>query len=74
MLLKDIREYSGIFLACGATDLRNAVDGLAYIVKNDFKMNPFGNYWSKQRKFKPGYLSEICLRSTSLCGIPRKCG
>jgi transposase len=44
MLLKDIRSYSGIFLAIGATDLRKAVDGLANIVKQDFKMDPFGNY------------------------------
>lgn len=44
MLLKNIREYSGIYLACGATDLRKAVDGMAHIVKQDFKMDPFGNY------------------------------
>ena len=44
MLLKDIREYSGIYLAIGATDLRRAVDGLSHMVKQDFKMDPFGNY------------------------------
>lgn len=44
MLLKGIREYSGIFLACGATDLRKSVDGLSHIVKQDFQMDPFGNY------------------------------
>jgi len=44
MLLKDIREYSGIFLAIGVTDLRKAVEGLANIVRNDFEMDPFGNY------------------------------
>ena len=44
MLLKDIREYSGIYLACGSTDLRKAVDGLANIVRQEFKMDPFGNY------------------------------
>jgi transposase len=44
MLLKDIRDYSGIFLACGATDLRQSVDGLAHIVKQDFQMDPFGNH------------------------------
>jgi transposase len=44
MLLKNINEYSGIYLACGATDLRRAVDGLAHMVKQDFQMDPFGNY------------------------------
>ena len=44
MLMKDIREYSGIFIACGATDLRRGVDGLAHMVKQDFNLDPFGNY------------------------------
>ena len=44
MLMKDIREYSGIFLACGATDLRAGVDGLAHKVRQVFRMDPFGNY------------------------------
>ena len=42
--MKNIREYSGIFLAIGATDLRKAVDGLAHIIRQDFQMDPFGNY------------------------------
>ena len=44
MLLKNISDYSGIYLACGATDFRKSVDGLANIVKHDFDMDPFGNY------------------------------
>jgi transposase len=44
MLMKDICVYSGIYLACGATDLRKAVDGLANIVRHEFEMDPFGNY------------------------------
>jgi len=44
MLLKNISEYSGIYLACGVTDLRKSVDGLAHIVKQDFEMDPFENY------------------------------
>ena len=44
MLLKNIREYSGIFVAVGSTDLRKSVDGLANIVRHDFLMDPFGNY------------------------------
>lgn len=44
MLLIDNSGYSVIYLACGATDLRKSVDGLAGIVKQDFKLDPFGNY------------------------------
>ena len=44
MLLKENSGYAGIYLACGATDMRKSVDGLANIIKQDFKMDPFGNY------------------------------
>jgi len=43
-MLKDIMNYDGIYLACGITDLRRAVDGLAIIVKQEFNMDPFENY------------------------------
>jgi len=43
MLLKDINEYSGIYLACGSTDLRASVDRLAHIIRQDFEMDPFAN-------------------------------
>jgi len=44
MLLKDIREYSGIYVACVAVDFRKSIDGLAHIVKQEIRMDPFGNY------------------------------
>ena len=45
MLLKDIREYSGIYIACGITvDFRKSIDGLAHIVRQELQMDPFGNY------------------------------
>lgn len=43
-MLKDITSYDSIYLACGATDLRKSVDGLAVIVKQEFNMDPFGNF------------------------------
>jgi len=44
MLLKDIREYSGIYLACVAVDFRKSIDGLANMVREELQMDPFGNY------------------------------
>ena len=44
MLLKDIREYNGIYLACVAIDFRKSIDGLAHMVKQELQMDPFGNY------------------------------
>jgi len=43
-MLKEITSYAAIYLACGVTDLRKSVDGLAVIVKQQFNMDPFGNY------------------------------
>jgi len=44
MILKDIRDYSGIYLAVKLVDFKKAVDGLAHIVKQELKMDHFGNY------------------------------
>jgi len=44
MLLKDIREYSGIYVACVAVDFRKSIDGLAHMVRQELQMDPFGNY------------------------------
>jgi transposase len=35
--------YDQIFMACGYTDLRRGIDGLAGIVQNEFDLNPFQN-------------------------------
>ena len=32
-----------IFLACGYTDMRKQIDGLAQLVDQSFKLNPFDN-------------------------------
>ena len=32
-----------VFLACGATNMKNSIDGLAAIVKYQFKLDPFSN-------------------------------
>lgn len=32
-----------VYLACGSTDLRKSIDGLAVIVKEVFQLDPFSN-------------------------------
>lgn len=39
-MLKDIR-FSNIYIACGYTDLRCGIDGLAAMVKEQFNLSPF---------------------------------
>jgi transposase len=67
MLLKDINEYGGIYLATGATDLRKSVDGLAHIVKQDFQMDPFGNYLFLFCNKRRNRLKGLCWDNTGFC-------
>lgn len=34
---------SPVYLACGATDIRKSIDGLAAIVQEQFELNPFSS-------------------------------
>jgi transposase len=34
-----------VYLACGATDLRKSIDGLAALVQQGFALNPFTDAW-----------------------------
>lgn len=43
MLLKRIEEYEHIYVACGYTDMRKGINGLAYIAQRQFELDPFGN-------------------------------
>jgi len=33
----------GVYLACGSTDLRKSIDGLAVLVKEGFDLDPFSS-------------------------------
>lgn len=42
-MLNDYRGTARVYLACGYTDMRQGIDGLAAIVKTSFKQDPFTN-------------------------------
>lgn len=42
-MLNDFRCSCPVYLACGYTDLRQGIDGLAGIVQQRFQLNPFQN-------------------------------
>lgn len=42
-MLGDISKVEGIYLACGYTDLRRGIDGLAQMVQLQFQLEPCSN-------------------------------
>ena len=42
-MLRDFTEAEHVYLACGYTDLRRGIDGLASTVEQSFRLNPFSN-------------------------------
>ncbi len=40
-MLIDMRKIKGIYLVCGKTDLRRGIDGLANIILDQFKLDPY---------------------------------
>ena len=42
-MLGDITVAENIYIACGYTDMRKSIDGLAAIVQQQFKLDPFSN-------------------------------
>lgn len=39
----DISKAEKIYIACGYTDMRKSIDGLAGIIQNNYNLNPFEN-------------------------------
>lgn len=42
-MLGDITVAKSIYIACGYTDMRKSIDGLAALVQEQFKLDPFSN-------------------------------
>ena len=40
-MLGDITVVENIYIACGYTDMRKSIDGLAIIVQEQFQLDPF---------------------------------
>ena len=40
-MLGDITQARDIYIACGYTDMRKSIDGLAAIVQQQFQLDPF---------------------------------
>lgn len=40
-MLIDLRQLKGIYLICGKTDLRRAIDGLAATITDQYELDPY---------------------------------
>ena len=60
-MLGDISKAEQIYIACGFTDMRKSIDGLAGIVQQNSKQ-PFSVLWTKERQIKGSLLGKrwIC--------------
>jgi transposase len=51
-MLGDISKAENIYLACGYTDMRKSIDGLAAMVQQNFHLDPFSNslflFWGRK--------------------------
>ena len=43
VMLSDFTGADRVYIACGYTDLRRGIDGLAALVQQEFQLNPFSN-------------------------------
>ena len=76
-MLKDLC-FKEVYIACGRTDLRRGIDGLATIVKEQFELDPFQKdvlflfCGRKQDRFKglvwDGLSADFCYPHTFLPG------
>ena len=62
-MLNDFTGADKIYIACGYTDLRRGIDGLAAIVQQEFKLDPFNNvlflfYGRRRDRIKAPYWEE----------------
>ena len=42
-MLGDISKADHVYIVCGYTDMRKSIDGLATIVQQNYKLDPFSN-------------------------------
>lgn len=60
-MLRDYRGKCRVYLACGYTDLRKGIDGLALLVKEQFHLDPY-----EQSLFLFAAVARIVLKPSSL--------
>ena len=55
-MIGDITVAENIYIACGCTDMRKSIDGLATVVQQQFQLDPFGRLyfclWAAQGSYQ----------------------
>ena len=59
-MLNDFTGADKVYIACGCTDLRKGIDGLARLVQQQFELDPFTNCLSRENGCKPLKTQAFC--------------
>ena len=67
-MLNDFTGADKVYIACGYTDLRKGIDGLARLVQQQFALDPFANIVSFQNQLS-SFVVQHCSHLLCLCYI-----
>ena len=67
-MLNDFTGADKVYIACGYTDLRKGIDGLARLVPQQFALDPFANIVSSQNQLS-SFVVQHCTHLLCRCYI-----
>ena len=66
-MLNDFTGAEKVYIACGYTDLRRGIDGLAAMVQQEFSLDPFTNTLFLFCDRRRDRIKALYWRATALC-------
>ena len=65
-MLGDLSRAEKIYIACGYTDMRKSIDGLAALVQQNFQPDPFSMFFVKHFSLKKALKFPVFIKGFSL--------
>ena len=73
-MLSDFTGADKVYIACGYTDLRRGIDGLAAMVQKQFHLDPFANTLFPVLRSTPGSDQGTVLGRERVCAALQEAG